>query len=91
MQTAKATGGTTGLHIIVAAVTAARFLSLSLSLTLHRWYANIFFKVLEIASMSLLLLVLDCQLFEPPGNPEARYRHQKFPEMSEYVSCHDDE
>ncbi|GFH10267.1 uncharacterized protein HaLaN_05549, partial [Haematococcus lacustris] len=36
-------------------------------ITLLRWYGNIFFQVLDIASMSLFLIALDCQYFPNPN------------------------
>ncbi|KAJ9519321.1 hypothetical protein QJQ45_023109, partial [Haematococcus lacustris] len=44
-------------------------------ITLLRWYGNIFFQVLDIASMSLFLIALDCQYFPNPN----QFYNQEFP------------
>mmetsp|Transcript_29309 Transcript_29309/g.64857 ORF Transcript_29309/g.64857 Transcript_29309/m.64857 type:complete len:2212 (+) Transcript_29309:218-6853(+) len=43
-----------------------------------KWFANIFFQVLEIASMTLFLMTLDCNYFDVPD--EVRFFNQEFPD-----------
>ncbi|GFH07401.1 tiny macrocysts protein B [Haematococcus lacustris] len=45
-------------------------------IVLLRWFSNIFFQVLDVASLSLFLITLNCQYFDVP--PERQYHNVEF-------------
>ncbi|GFH21990.1 PAS domain-containing protein [Haematococcus lacustris] len=45
-------------------------------IVLLRWFSNIFFQVLDVASLSLFLITLNCQYFDVP--PERQYHSVEF-------------
>ncbi|EFJ49581.1 hypothetical protein VOLCADRAFT_89940 [Volvox carteri f. nagariensis] len=44
-----------------------------------RWFGLIFYQILDIATLTLLLVALDCDYFEVPG--AVRFRNQEFPHV----------
>jgi hypothetical protein len=46
-----------------------------------RWFANIFYQMLDIMSLTLFLMALDCQYFSRPA--EQLFYNQEFPDVCE--------
>jgi hypothetical protein len=46
-----------------------------------RWFANIFYQMLDIMSLTLFLMALDCQYFSRPA--EHLFYNQEFPDVCE--------
>jgi hypothetical protein len=49
-----------------------------------RWFSKIFFQILDIASFSLFLMVLDCPTWSRPDDMIGH--NQQFPEQRERTS-----
>jgi hypothetical protein len=46
-----------------------------------RWFGNIFYQMLDIMSLTLFLMALDCQYFSRPDG--VKFYNQEFPDVCE--------